>query len=44
MIFSKFVKSRLKEAGGNSDLLVTEVKNNFLFLFKGFAMNIILSC
>lgn len=40
MIFSKFAESQLKDAGSNLDL-ITDFKNNFMFLFKGFAMNII---
>lgn len=33
MTLPKFVESRLKEAGSNSDLLIIEVKNNFVFNF-----------
>lgn len=33
MMISKFVGSQLKEAGSNSDLLISEVKNNFMFNF-----------
>lgn len=36
MTLPKFLESQLKEAGSNSDLLISEVKNNFILnLLRG---------